>query len=121
MSALNHAGGKAHWHVHVEYLGFEFRRNFGRREEQKLGSDGQKQKYVDGSGEVEGGLTKKQRRRGYVVLVFMRPTCNGQREDDERICQWITKKTLSVVSQETSVRAHKSIPKLARLCAYSAF
>jgi hypothetical protein len=57
------------------------------------------------------------------MLVFMRPTRNGEREDDERICQWITKSKLSVISQETiaGASAHESIPKLARLCAYSTF
>ena len=62
----------------------------GTREEEKSRSDNQEQESIDGTGEVENCVTKKCNRKRYVVVIELQTPCNGERKDDEGVCQGVT-------------------------------
>ena len=60
------------------------------REEEESRSGSQEQEGINGTGEVENRDAKKCNRRRYVVVIELHNPCNGERKDDEGVCQGVT-------------------------------
>lgn len=60
------------------------------REEEESGSGDQEQEGINSTGEVENRGTKKCNRRRHIVMIELHTPCNGERKDDEGICQGVT-------------------------------